>query len=122
MKRIAIEETSKYVGKKVKVAGWVHSRRDHGKLIFIDLRDRSGLLQVVFTGKEANALRPEWVISVEGSINKRPKGMINKELPTGKVELRAEKLEILSKAKTPPFEITGDKKVNEENKRFKRID
>ena len=114
MKRIAIEETSKYVGKKVKVAGWVHSRRDHGKLIFIDLRDRSGLLQVVFTGKEANALRPEWVISVEGSINKRPKGMINKELPTGKVELRAEKLEILSKAKTPPFEITGDKKVNEE--------
>lgn len=114
MKRIAIEETSKYVGKKVKVAGWVHSRRDHGKLIFIDLRDRSGLLQVVFTGKEANALRPEWVISVEGSINKRPEGMINKELPTGKVELRAEKLEILSKAKTPPFEITGDKKVNEE--------
>lgn len=114
MKRIAIEETSKYVGKKVKVAGWVHSRRDHGKLIFIDLRDRSGLLQVVFTGKEANAFRPEWVISVEGSINKRPEGMINKELPTGKVELRAEKLEILSKAKTPPFEITGDKKVNEE--------
>ena len=114
MKRIAIEETSKYVGKKVKVAGWVHSRRDHGKLIFIDLRDRSGLLQVVFTGKEANAFRPEWVISVEGSINKRPEGMINKELPTGKVELKAEKLEILSKAKTPPFEITGDKKVNEE--------
>ncbi len=114
MKRIMIEETSKYVGKKVKVAGWVHSRRDHGKLIFIDLRDRSGLLQVVFTGKEANALRPEWVISVEGSINKRPEGMINKELPTGKVELKAEKLEILSKAKTPPFEIIGDKKVNEE--------
>jgi len=114
MKRIAIEETSKYVGKKVKVAGWVHSRRDHGKLIFIDLRDRSGLLQVVFTGKEANILRPEWVISVEGSINKRPKGMINKELLTGKIELKAEKLEILSKAKTPPFEITGDKKVNEE--------
>ena len=114
MKRIAIEETSKYVGKKVKVAGWVHSRRDHGKLIFIDLRDRSGLLQVVFTGKEANTLRPEWVISVEGSINKRPEGMINKELPFGKIELKAEKLEILSKAKTPPFEITGDKKVNEE--------
>jgi len=114
MKRIAIEETSKYVGKKVKVAGWVHSRRDHGKLIFIDLRDRSGLLQVVFTGKQANALRPEWVISIEGKVNKRPKGMINKELPFGKVELKAEKLEIISKAKTPPFEITGDKKVSEE--------
>ncbi len=114
MKRIAIEETSKYVGKKVKVAGWVHSRRDHGKLIFIDLRDRSGLLQVVFTGKQANALRPEWVISVEGNINKRPKGMINKDLATGTIELKAEKLEIISKAKTPPFEITGDKKVSEE--------
>jgi len=114
MNRIAIEETSKYIGKKVKVAGWVHSRRDHGKLIFIDLRDRSGLLQVVFTGKEASALRPEWVIRVEGSINKRPKGMINKELPFGKIELKAEKLEIISKAKTPPFEITGDKKVSEE--------
>ena len=115
MKRIAIEETSKYVGKKVKVAGWVHSRRDHGKIIFIDLRDRSGLLQVVFSGiKQANTLRPEWVISVEGTINKRPKGMINKELPTGKIELKAEKLEIISKAKTPPFEITGDKKVSEE--------
>lgn len=110
-----IEETSKYIGKKVKVAGWVHSRRDHGKLIFIDLRDRSGLLQVIFSGiKQANTLRPEWVISVEGSINKRPKGMINKELPFGKVELKAEKLEILSKAKTPPFEIVGDKKVSEE--------
>jgi aspartyl-tRNA synthetase len=114
MNRIAIEETSKYIGKKVKVAGWVHSRRDHGKLIFIDLRDRSGLLQVVFTGKQANTLRPEWVISVEGNINKRPKGMINKELSFGKIELKAEKLEILSKAKTPPFEIAGDKKVSEE--------
>jgi aspartyl-tRNA synthetase len=127
MKRIAIEETIKYAGERVKVAGWVHSRRDHGKLIFIDLRDRSGLLQVVFQPtaghpkgdsssiyKQANSLRPEWVISVEGIINKRPKGMINKELATGKVELKAEKLEILSKAKTPPFEITGDKKISEE--------
>lgn len=115
MQRIAIEETTKYAGKKVKIAGWVHSRRDHGKLIFIDLRDRSGLLQVIFTEiKEANNLRPEWVIMVEGTINKRPAGMINKELPTGTIELKAEKLEILAKAKTPPFEIAGDKKINEE--------
>jgi len=115
MKRIAIEETTKYIGKKVKICGWVHSRRDHGKIIFIDLRDRTGLLQVVFSGdKLANSLRPEWVISVEGIINKRPKGMINKELLTGKVELKPEKLEIISKAKTPPFEIASDKKVSEE--------
>jgi aspartyl-tRNA synthetase len=115
MKRISIEETSKYASKKVKVAGWVHSRRDHGKIIFIDLRDRSGLLQVVFSGiKQANILRPEWVISVEGSINKRPKGMINKELVTGKIELKVEKLEIINKAKTPPFEIASEKRVGEE--------
>lgn len=115
MKRIFNEETTKYIGKKIRVAGWVHSQRDHGKIIFIDLRDRSGLLQVVFSGiKQANSLRPEWVISIEGKVNKRPKGMINKELATGAVELKAEKLEILSKAKTPPFEITGDKKISEE--------
>lgn len=117
MKRIAIEETTKYSNKKVRVAGWVHSRRDHGKLIFIDLRDRSGLLQVVFKDiKEANNLRPEWVIAVEGIVNKRPKGMINKELLTGTVELKTDKLEILTKSKTPPFEIAGDKNINEETR------
>lgn len=115
MNRIFAAETIEYTGKKVKICGWVHSRRDHGKIIFIDLRDRSGLLQVVFSGlKEANSLRPEWVIEVEGTVNKRPEGMINKELPTGAVELKVEKLEIISKAKTPPFEIAGDKKVSEE--------
>ncbi len=115
MKRISIIETTKYIGKRVKICGWVHSRRDHGKIIFIDLRDRSGLLQVVFSGlKEAASLRPEWVIEVEGKIDKRPKGMINKELKTGTVELKAEKLKILNKAKTSPFEIPGDKKIGEE--------
>jgi aspartyl-tRNA synthetase len=115
MKRIAIGETIKYTGKKVKVCGWVNSRRDHGKIIFIDLRDRTGLLQVVFSGlKQADILRPEWVIGVEGTINKRPQGMINKDLKTGTIELKGEKLEIISKAKTPPFEISGDKKVSEE--------
>jgi len=118
MNRIANIDTTKYIGKKVKVAGWVHSRRDHGKIIFIDLRDRSGLLQVVFSGlKGANSLRPEWVIEVEGTVNKRPKEMINPDLGTGKVELKAEKLGVLNESKTPPFEITGDtKKVNEETR------
>jgi aspartyl-tRNA synthetase len=117
MNRTSITETTKYIGKKVKVAGWVHSRRDHGKIIFIDLRDRSGLLQVVFSdSKEANALRPEWVITVEGTINKRPKGMTNKELKTGTVELKAEKLEILNKSKVPPFEITGEIEPSEERR------
>ena len=127
MGRVAIEQTIKYIGKKVKICGWVNSRRDHGKIIFIDLRDRTGLLQVVFQPtaghpqgdtdiyKLANQLRPEWVISVEGLINKRPKGMINKELKTGTIEIKAEKLEILNMAETPPFEITNDtRKVKEE--------
>jgi len=124
MQRITIKETTKYAGKKVKVAGWVHSRRDHGKLIFIDLRDRSSLLQIVFKDiKEANALRPEWVISIEGTINKRPAGMINKEMQTGTVEMKAEKLEVLTKAKTPPFEIAGEKNIKEEIRlRYRYLD
>ncbi len=117
MNRIPIIETNKYIGKKIKVAGWVHSRRDHGKLVFIDLRDRSSLLQIVFDGKDASDLRPEWVISVEGIVNKRPKGMINKDLETGTVELKAEKLEVLNKAKTLPFPIDKDTiKVKEETR------
>jgi len=71
MNRIRIAETTKYVGEKVKVSGWVHTRRDHGKIIFIDLRDRSGLLQVVFGPKTfdmAQNLRSEWVVSIEGTI------------------------------------------------------
>ena len=97
MNRISIADTTKYVGKRVKICGWVHSRRDHGKIIFIDLRDRSGLVQVVFVPKNKNlykladTLRPEWVIGIEGTVNKRPKGMINPKLETGKVEVLAEK-------------------------------
>ncbi|MDP2966883.1 MAG: aspartate--tRNA ligase [bacterium] len=121
MLRTLISETVKYVGKKVKVCGWVNVRRDHGKIIFIDLRDRSGLLQVVFTPSQketyekAQDLRPEWVISIDGEIKERPKNMINPKIETGKIELQAEDLEILSKAKTLPFEISGNKgEVNEE--------
>jgi len=122
MNRISITDTTKYIGKRVKICGWVHSRRDHGKIIFIDLRDRSGLLQIVFTPKDkelyklADTLRPEWVIGIGGTVNKRPKGMINPKLETGKVEVLAEKLEILNKSKVPPFEISGDKKASEEKR------
>ncbi len=125
MERILIKNTIKHTDKKIKVSGWVNSRRDHGKIIFIDLRDRSGLLQVVFTPKNkevykvANNLRPEWVIEVEGMINNRPKGMINPDLGTGKVELLAEKLNILTKSKTPPFELNKDAYKIKEEKRLK---
>jgi len=120
-KRIPISEVPARAGKTVVVSGWVQARRDHGKLIFIDVRDRSGLLQVVFTldnkdmQKRADQLRPEWVVSVTGMVNQRPKGMENSCIATGMVELLARDLIILAKAHTPPFAIDADgKDVNEE--------
>lgn len=123
MKRIINIETTKFVGKKVKACGWVNVRRDHGQIIFIDLRDRSGILQLVFTPKNepvyklAENLRPEWVICVEGMVKERPKGMRNPKIETGRIEIEIEKLEILSKAKTLPFSIdTTGYEVNEEKR------
>lgn len=110
-------------GEKVTVAGWVHARRDHGKIIFIDLRDNTGLLQVVFAPDFADAhkladnLRPEFVVSIKGTINKRPEKMVNKNIITGTVEMSGEELIILNEAETPPFEIDKDtSKVNEETR------
>ncbi len=95
--------------------GWVDNRRDHGKIIFIDLRDKSGICQVVFgpwSGKElyeqAQKLRNEWVIKVSGLIKERPENMVNKNIPTGTVEVEAKSLEILNSSLTPPFEVTTD--------------
>jgi len=104
MKRTLILEVS--IGEKVKVSGWVETVRSHGSIIFIDLRDVSGILQIVFDKKdcpEIEKVRPEWVISVEGKINKRPSNMINSKLGTGEVEMKAENLEVFSEAKTLPF-------------------
>ena len=97
------------VGEEITVAGWVHRRRDHGGVIFVDLRDREGLLQVVFDPDtpemfaEAERLRGEYVLSVHGRLRERPEGTINPELPTGEVELLATELTVLNKSKTPPF-------------------
>lgn len=119
MERTLTRQTPDKIGEKVRVAGWVQARRDHGKLIFVDLRDRSGLLQVIFgpdlaaggAGAEsdsAGALRPEWVIEIEGTIAERPKDMVNPDLATGRVELKAEKLTVLNRAEAPPFDLTSD--------------
>jgi aspartyl-tRNA synthetase len=112
MERVLTSETVDKIDQQVTVKGWVHARRDHGRLIFIDLRDRGGLLQVVFWGggdaelfKQAERLRSEYVISVTGKVQKRQENQVNPELPTGTVELAAEKLEVLAEAETPPFEI-----------------
>ena len=97
------------VGQTVQVAGWVHRRRDHGGVIFIDLRDREGLLQVVFDPDEpamfaeAERLRSEFVLAVAGRVRERPAGTANPNLASGEVEVLATKLTVLNKAKTPPF-------------------
>jgi len=114
MLRTPIAEVAGKAGQEVLIKGWVHTRRDHGKLIFIDVRDRSGLLQVVFipSNKEAHELaqklRSEYVVAITGQINERPANMVNDKIPTGKVEMLATDLEIINEAKTPPFEIDKD--------------
>lgn len=120
MKRLLVVETIEKVGEKVKLFGWVHKRRDHGQIIFVDLRDQSGLVQIVFSPQNkalyqvADSLRPEWVISIEGKVNQRPKNMANPNIPTGEIEISVEKLEILNQAKITPFEISQEKEINEE--------
>ena len=110
------ELTKKQAGKIVELAGWVHRRRDHGGIIFIDLRDRYGLTQIKFdpdinkkAWEEADKLRNEWVARVKGIVVERPDGMVNKKIDTGEIEVEINKLEILSKSKTPPFELDEEK-------------
>jgi aspartyl-tRNA synthetase len=109
------------VNRKVVLAGWVHSYRDHGNLVFIDVRDREGLTQIVFdpetqpdAHKLARALRCEWVIAAEGVVQPRTEGMANPKLATGEIEVAVQKLEILNTAKTPPFEMENAEKTGEE--------
>ncbi|MDQ3794736.1 MAG: aspartate--tRNA ligase [Actinomycetota bacterium] len=107
------------VGEWVRLAGWVHRRRDHGGLIFIDLRDRWGKTQVTFDPEHrevfstAEKLRPEWSVSIEGEVVRRPEGNENPDLPTGEIEVEASDLRVLSTSDTPPFEIDRDRPVDE---------
>lgn len=110
------------VNTRVTLSGWVNRRRDHGGLIFIDLRDRFGLTQLVFDPTqnpeahiEAEKLRSEWVISIKGTVIPRQPGMANPKMPTGEIEVLVNEIEILSKAKTPPFSVADEAiDVNEE--------
>ncbi len=109
-----------HAGQAVAIAGWVNRRRDHGKLIFIDLRDREGIVQTVFNPEVsaqahsiASELRGEYVVRVKGKVQPRPKGTENPKLPTGEVELIVEEAELLNKAKTPPFYINEEVEVDE---------
>ena len=105
MKRISGAETTEYIQKEVKVRGWINSRRDHGKIVFFDLRDFSGILQVVSSSEIAKGVDLEYVVEIEGMVKSRPEKMVNLDIKTGKVELEAKKITVLSKAKTLPFDI-----------------
>jgi aspartyl-tRNA synthetase len=112
-----------HVGQKVQLAGWVHVYRDHGGILFIDLRDREGITQIVFDPQHnkpsadlAGQLRTEYVIAIDGTVRKRPPGTENSKLPTGEIEVLADTLEVLNPSETPPFQLdeTGGSQAGEE--------
>ncbi len=107
-------------GKTVILMGWVQRRRDHGGVIFVDLRDREGLIQVVFNPElnpavhqEAHRIRSEYVLAVQGKVRKRPEGMENPDLSTGQIEVMIDDLEILNESKTPPFVLDAEEEISE---------
>ena len=112
------------IGQDARLSGWVHSYRDHGGLVFIDLRDREGLTQLVFdpdtcgptAHEEARKLRGEWVICVSGAVTHRDENQVNPKLPTGEIEVRVKELTVLSISPTPPFTPDEHETVNEEKR------
>ncbi len=113
--------TAKNVGKDVTLAGWVASRRDHGEIIFMDLRDKHGITQIVFDPEknkaahvEAHQLRSEYCVKITGKVSMRPEGTINPKITTGEIEVEVEKIEVLSESDTTPFEIKDEVSVGED--------
>lgn len=125
MTRTLIKDTVNKIGEEVLLKGWVNVRRDMGKIIFIDLRDATGIVQVVFASKDkefmglADKLRSEFVVAIVGAVKARPAKMVNPKLVTGTVEMEAKKIEILNEAKTLPFEIDKDTMPVSEELRLK---
>ena len=114
------------LNREVTLAGWMHRRRDHGGLIFIDLRDWKGIIQVVFNPEVASqahsmaqSLRSEWVLRIKGKVAQRPSGTVNSNIPTGEVEVMAQELEVLNPSKTPPFSVEEEAAEADELLRLK---
>ncbi len=106
MERVLIKDTINYIGKKIKVSGWVDVRRDHGKIVFLDLRDRSGIIQTVIASPElAKGVQEESAAEIVGEVKERPEKMVNPDIETGKIELSAENIKILSPTEPLPFDI-----------------
>jgi aspartyl-tRNA synthetase len=120
------ELSKNHIGQEVKLSGWVSNRRDHGGIIFIDLRDRYGLTQVVFDPEAnkdaweiANGFRSEYVIQITGLVRSRPEGQANPNMVTGEIEIIVTSTTLLSKSKTPPFELDGHGELANEEIRYK---
>ena len=124
---LAHQLTKDSIGQSIQVCGWVQRRRDHGGVIFIDLRDHTGILQIVFdpddadTFAQAEALRSEYVIQVVGAIRARPEGTVNPEMATGEVELAVQSLHLFSSALTPPFPLDEHQEVSEDVRLTHRV-
>lgn len=114
LRRIGISETVAHTGEQIKISGWVRVRRDHGKVVFFDVCDASGEIQMVILPQHAEAhslaesIRPEWVIEAVGKINPRPEKLVNAHQPNGAIELEVESLIILNEALTPPFDVRSE--------------
>jgi aspartyl-tRNA synthetase len=122
------EVTEKNIEQTVEITGWVHRRRDHGGVIFLDMRDREGLVQVVVdpdtpdTFAKAERVRSEYVLKIKGYVRHRPEGTVNDDLKTGKIEILGKELDILNKSETPPFQIEDDDVSEEHRLRYRYID
>lgn len=114
MKKIDCIDVPKRIGEELELVGWVDVRRDHGKLIFFELRDRTAIIQLVVTPNDkklhalAETIRPEWVLRVRGIVAERPSAMQNPEHPTGNIEIQVKTIVVLSQSQTPPFDINSD--------------
>lgn len=123
------EVDTQFLDEEVMLCGWAHRRRDHGGVIFIDLRDREGLIQVVFDPDRpeifhiAEQIRNEFVLQIKGKVRHRPEGTVNSNLPTGEIEVLAHELTVLNRAETPPFQLDDYQTINEEHRlRYRYID
>ncbi len=119
---------STLIDQQVELCGWIHRRRDHGGVIFIDLRDREGIAQIVFDPDQpesfaiADAVRNEYVLRITGRVRHRPEGTVNPDIPTGEVEVLGQNIEILNKSKTPPFQLDDEYVQDDIRLRYRYID
>lgn len=122
MKRTLASKSSNKVGEEILVKGWIDTVRSHGKIIFIDLKDRSGVVQIVFEEdsqdyEKAEDLKKEYVVAIKGKVKERPEDMKNEDMESGDIEIKGKEIEVLSKSETPPFDIKDEGyKINEEKR------